>query len=112
MLAWLMVSIHVFVEHHLGDAQLSPAAVAAAHRICVRYLHRLFQLRGISVSAWIGQRRLEWCRRDLGDPVLAELPVRVVAARWGLRPEEFSKAFRVAYGTASRDCRRLDHHPE
>jgi AraC-like DNA-binding protein len=109
----LMVSIHSFIERNLGDPQLSPAAVAAAHPISVRYLHRLFQRQGISVSAWIRQRRLERCRRELGDPLLAELPIRAIAARWGWRrPEEFSKAFRVAYGTTPRDYRHRAHHPK
>jgi AraC-like DNA-binding protein len=102
-----MAGIHSFIEHNLGDLQLSPAAVAVAHHISVRYLHRLFQCQGITVSAWIRQRRLERCRRDLGDPLLAELPIRAIAACRGLRPEEFRRAFRVAYRTTPRDYRRL-----
>jgi hypothetical protein len=30
--------------------------IAAAHRICVRYPHRLFQSEGTTVSRWIQQR--------------------------------------------------------
>ncbi|WP_189145366.1 hypothetical protein [Streptomyces lacrimifluminis] len=43
-------------------------AHAACHHISVRYLHRLFPPQGITVSAWIRQRRPERCRRDLADP--------------------------------------------
>jgi hypothetical protein len=39
----LVVGIYSFIEHNPGDSQLSPAVVAAAHHISVRYLHRLFQ---------------------------------------------------------------------
>ncbi|TDU02139.1 AraC-like DNA-binding protein [Streptomyces sp. 846.5] len=102
----LMVAIHAFIEHNLGDAALSPTTVAAAHHISVRYLHLLFQRQSTTVSAWIRHRRLERCRRDLTDLHWAQLPIHAVAARWGFRhPEEFSRAFRARYGAAPRDYR-------
>jgi AraC-like DNA-binding protein len=75
----LMVGIRSFVERNLGDAQLSPAAVAAAHHISVRYPHRLFQQQGATVSSWIRHRRLERCRRDLAEPALSLRPIHAVA---------------------------------
>ena len=104
----LMVGIHSFIEHHLGDPQLSPAVVAAADHISVRYLHRLFQQQGSTVSGQIRQRRLERCRRDLAEPALSALPVHAVGARWGFRhAADFSRAFRVAYGMPPGEYR---HH--
>ncbi|QJS99186.1 helix-turn-helix domain-containing protein [Streptomyces asoensis] len=95
----LMVGIHSFIERNLGDLKLSPSAVAASHHISVRYLHRLFQPQGITVSAWIRQRRLERCRRDLADPRLSDRPIGFLAARWGfVHASEFTRAFRRAYG--------------
>jgi AraC-like DNA-binding protein len=59
------------------------------------------------VAAWIRERRLERCRRDLLDPVLAERPVSAVAARWGLTdPAAFSRLFRAAYGVPPLEYRR------
>ncbi|MEV6166299.1 helix-turn-helix domain-containing protein [Streptomyces sp. NPDC052052] len=102
----LLVGIHSFIERNLGDPQLSPATIAAAHHISVRYLHLLFQQRGTTVSAWIRHRRLERCRRDLTDPLLCQQPLHSVAARWGFRhPAEFSRAFRAAHGMPPRDYR-------
>ncbi|MFI0937328.1 helix-turn-helix domain-containing protein [Streptomyces sp. NPDC021020] len=102
----LTAGIHDFIEHNLGDRQLSPAAVAAAHHISLRYLHLLFQRQGTSVAAWIKQRRLDRCRRDLGDPHLAHVPIAAIASRWGLPlPAEFSRAFRAAYGMTPSDYR-------
>ncbi|MFJ9026737.1 helix-turn-helix domain-containing protein [Streptomyces sp. NPDC102259] len=95
----LMAGIHSFIERNLGDPQLSPAAIAASHHISVRYLHKLFQAQGVTVSAWIRQQRLEGCRRDLADLQLADKPIGFLAARWGfVHASEFTRAFRRAYG--------------
>ncbi|WP_336210568.1 helix-turn-helix domain-containing protein [Nonomuraea sp. LPB2021202275-12-8] len=103
----LLLSVHAFIEQHLGEIDLDPAAVAAAHHISVRYLHRLFESRDTTVSAWIRHRRLERCRQDLADPALRSLPVSAVAARWGLPDSaHFSRLFRRAYGLPPVEFRR------
>ncbi|MEU9165445.1 helix-turn-helix domain-containing protein [Streptomyces sp. NPDC048424] len=102
----LMLRVQGFVERHLGDARLSPQVVAAAHQISVSYLYKLFQEEGLTVAAWIRQRRLESCRRDLSDPRLDSHPVHVIAARWGfLSNAHFSRAFRAAYGMSPKEYR-------
>jgi AraC-like DNA-binding protein len=95
-----------FIERHLGDSDLTPAAVAVAHHISVRQLHRLFATEDVSVAAWIRQRRLDACRRDLADPRLGRQPVHLIAARWGLgSPAQFSRAFKQAYGVSPGEYR-------
>ncbi|MFI1482053.1 helix-turn-helix domain-containing protein [Streptomyces sp. NPDC020747] len=95
----LMVGIHSFIERNLGDPHLSPGAVAGSHHISVRFLHKLFQAQGVTVNAWIRQRRLERCRRDLADPQLADKTIGFLATRWGfVHASEFTRAFRRAYG--------------
>jgi AraC-like DNA-binding protein len=102
-----LVRIHAFIEQHLGEADLSPGVVAAAHHVSVRYLHRLFEGQETTVAAWIRRRRLERCRRDLADPALGAVPVSTVAARWGLPdPAHFSRVFRRAYGLPPAEYRR------
>jgi AraC-like DNA-binding protein len=102
----LLRQIDAYVQQRLGDPELTPAAVAAAHHISTRYLHRLFQDRDTTVAAFIRGQRLERCRRDLADPALGRLPIRAIAARWGFaHPADFSRAFRAAYGTPPRDYR-------
>jgi AraC-like DNA-binding protein len=103
----LLLRVHTFIEQHLGEADLAPGQVAAAHHVSVRYLHRLFEHQDTTVAAWIRHRRLERCRRDLADPALLALPVSAVAARWGLPdPAHFSRLFRHAYGQPPADYRR------
>ncbi|XVQ06272.1 helix-turn-helix domain-containing protein [Spirillospora sp. CA-255316] len=103
----LLRHVHAFVEQHLGDTGLSPAMVAAAHHVSLRYLHRLFESQDTTVAAWIRHRRLERCRRDLADPVYLGQPVSAIAARWGLPdPAHFSRLFRRVYGTPPAEYRR------
>lgn len=95
----LLPRIYAFAEERLGDPDLSPRTIAAAHHVSVRYLHRLFQTEGTTVSSWIRHRRLERCRRELLDPALTDRPIAAIAARWGFsHAAHFSRVFRAAYG--------------
>lgn len=95
----LLRSVHTFVEERLGDPSLTPAGIAAAHYVSLRYLYKLFETQGHGVADWIRRRRIERCRRDLLDPAHRHLPVSAVAARWGLpNPAHFSRLFRATYG--------------
>ncbi|MER5644283.1 helix-turn-helix domain-containing protein [Streptosporangium sp. NPDC002524] len=103
----LLMRVQAFIEKRLGEADLSPSAIAAAHHISLRHLHRLFQPEGVTVGGWIRLRRLERCRRDLADPLTNDLPVRTVASRWGFTSDShFSRAFRAAYGASPAAYRR------
>jgi AraC-like DNA-binding protein len=106
----LLLRVQAFIEARLGDPELSPGAIAAAHYISPRYLYKLFEAegQGWGVAGWIRQRRLERCRRDLLDPALAGRSVSAIAARWGLvNATHFSRAFRGAYGVAPVEYRLL-----
>jgi AraC-like DNA-binding protein len=104
----LLLQIRAFIEQNLGDPDLTPRTVAAAHYVSIRYLHKLFETQESTVAEWIRRRRLERCRRDLLDPALHALPVNAIAARWGLlNAAHFSRAFRAAYGTTPGEYRRL-----
>jgi AraC-like DNA-binding protein len=97
--AVLFARVRSFILARLGDAALTPEAIAAAHHISLRTLHRVFQANGVSVASWIRQLRLERCRADLADPALRAVPVQSTAARWGFTdPSSFSRAFKAAYG--------------
>ncbi|MFJ5306814.1 helix-turn-helix domain-containing protein [Streptomyces sp. NPDC088350] len=96
--------VRSYVELHLADPDLSPESIAFAHNISVRYLHKLFQHEGTTVSRLIRQRRLDACRRELDRARHRRLTVAAVAHRWGFTsPSHFSKAFRDAYGMSPKE---------
>jgi AraC-like DNA-binding protein len=103
----LLASVQTFIDRRLADPGLSPSAIAGAHHLSLRYLYKLFETQHISVAAWIRDRRLERCRRDLADPALADWSVSAIAARWGLvDPAHFSRTFRAVYGLSPTEYRR------
>jgi len=78
----LLMRIHAFIEQNLGDSDLAPGPVAAAHYISVRYLYRLFT------------------------------PVSAVAARWGMPdPAHFNRLFKRTYGLPPAEYRRVSLAP-
>ncbi|MCF0096987.1 helix-turn-helix domain-containing protein [Micromonospora sp. MH99] len=88
-----------FIDRHLGSAELNPRSVAAAHHISLRSLHRLFEAEATTAAELIRAKRLERCRRDLGNPLHLRHPVHVIAARWGFTDKaHFSRLFRAHYG--------------
>lgn len=102
----LLLRVQSHIRRQLRDPGLCPDSIAAAHHISTRYLHRLFQEQGLTVSSWIRQLRLERCRRALANPALATVPVGAIAARWGFtQPAVFTRAFRAAYGLTPSDVR-------
>lgn len=102
----LRARIDAFINQHLGDDGLTPATVAAAHHISLRTLHRLFQGEDMTVGELIRTRRLERCRRDLINPLMATQPIYAIAARWGFPDKaHFSRLFRATYGLSPQEYR-------
>lgn len=102
----LVQRIRSHIDRNLASTDLSPASIASAHFISTRHLHGLFQEQGVTVSTWIRTRRLEQCRRDLLDPMLADRPVAAIAARWGfVDAAHFSRAFKSAFGISPSEYR-------
>jgi AraC-like DNA-binding protein len=104
----LQLKIFDFIEKRLTDPSLSPSVIAAAHNISLRYLHLLFHGKGVTVAAWIRERRLDRCRRDLRNPELARQPVSAVGAHWGFPDATvFSRTFKQAFGMPPGEYREL-----
>ncbi|MGW0998827.1 helix-turn-helix domain-containing protein [Streptomyces sp. NPDC002523] len=87
------------VQARLSEPGLAPQDIADQHGISLRYLHRLFQLHGTTVNAWVRARRLEAARHELARPGAAHRSVAAVAVHWGFTsPSHFSRTFRETYG--------------
>lgn len=95
----LASDVRAYIDARLDDSSLNPADIAKAHFVSPRHLHAVFSAEGVTLAAWIRERRLERIRRDLSDAMLATEPVGSIAARWGLGDAaHFSKLFRERYG--------------
>lgn len=99
-----LARIKDYILRRLGDPDLAPEQIAAAHYLSVRYLHKLFQHEDATVARWIQRQRLDMCRRELARPAAGTATVAAVAGRWGfVSASHFSRAFRAAYGITPRE---------
>lgn len=112
----LLTRIQAFIDGRLADPDLTPDAIARAHQISVRYLHKVFQTADVTVSRWIQRRRLQECRRELARREAAGRTIAAVACQWGFTSAaHFSRVFREAYGLSPAEWRdsaaRAPHVP-
>lgn len=96
LLRW---QVRRFIDRHLGDTELSPSMIAAAHHVSVRQLYRLLSDDESGIAALVRGRRLERCREDLSNSRLRDIPAAAISARWGFTSyPHFSRLFRNTYG--------------
>lgn len=94
------------IDRHLADPGLGVVSLAAAFRMSERNLHKLFEGSGSTLSAYIRDRRLAMCKRDLASRALMSRHIAEIARHWGFTdPGHFSKAFRSAYGMSPTELR-------
>jgi AraC-like DNA-binding protein len=103
----LLHAVREHIELHLGDPELDPGRIAAAHFISVRQLHRIFADQDETVARYIRRRRLERCREELLLAGSREVSLTAIAHRSGFPdPGVFGRAFRVAYGISPSQYRQ------
>jgi AraC-like DNA-binding protein len=99
--------IRSYVLNHLRDPELSIDRMAAALNCTKRYLHRAFQVEGVSISDYIWQLRLDRCRKEIMDPNYQGKSITEIAFSWGFNSSpHFSAAFKERFGTSPSVCRR------
>lgn len=102
----LLARADAFVRDNLGDPELTPRTLAAAHHVSLRRLQQVLAAEGTTPAALIRTRRLERCRRALADPRQHDRPVHAVAARWGFPDHaHFSRLFKSTYGMSPSEYR-------
>ena len=91
------VRAQFFIREHLRDPELSIDQISAALGCTKRYLHMLFSDRGVTVSDYIWQARLQHCRQELETQ--AGKTITDVAFSWGFSSSShFSRVFRKYFG--------------
>ena len=103
------VRLHRILEYlnaNLQDPDLTPNAIAAAHGISTRYLSKLFECQGVSVTRYILDRRLDRCRTELEDACSAHKQITEIAFYWGFSSaSHFSRTFKERYGMTPTQAR-------
>nr|WP_315392758.1 helix-turn-helix domain-containing protein [uncultured Duganella sp.] len=98
--------VQEFILQHLHVDDLTPAKVAAANQISVRYLHLLFADTGTSVGEYMLGKRLEACQRALTDPACRQLHISEIAFRWGFQSvSHFCRTFKRRFGMTPGEAR-------
>lgn len=104
-----MLRIKHYIDENLGNPDLSPALIANANRISVRYLHWLFSPLGDTVAKYIIQQRLQRCYRELSNPMMSNRTITDIAFSWGFNNStHFSRRFKQEFGVSPSEFRKTD----
>jgi AraC family transcriptional regulator, positive regulator of tynA and feaB len=99
----LRAAMDRYIDRHLLDETVTPAAVASAHSVSIRTVNRIFRATGQTVSEVIRVRRLARAREELTN---SDRPISTIAHRWGFSDtSHFSRSFKACYGSSPTDYR-------
>lgn len=95
-----------YILQNLRDPALDVGQVAGAFHCSKRYLHKVFANKRTTISECIWKPRLEGCRADLQNPVMAGRSMTDIAFSWGFNNyTHFSRKFKEAFGMPPRGVR-------
>ena len=99
----LRSSIERYIDRHLLDGAVTPAAIAAAHWVSIRTVNRVFSATGQTVGEVVRARRLARARAEVAA---GDRPISEIAHRWGFSDtSHFSRTFKAHYGYSPTDYR-------
>lgn len=99
----LQLSMERWIKQHLAEGDVTPTAIATAHAVSVRTVHRTFATHGKTVGEVVRTRRLARAREEVVDGKAA---FTSIAQRWGFADSgHFSRAFKAHYGVSPREYR-------
>ena len=95
------------IEHNLHSPDLCVGELAKQFGFSIRYIQRLFSEEDCTVSKYIRRKRLEGCKRQLGDPAWLNHSITEIAFNWGFNSSaHFSRVFKEEYGINAREYRK------
>jgi AraC-like DNA-binding protein len=101
-------AVRADIARHLTDPMLSPASIARRQRITPRYLHKLFEGEGTTLSRQIVDLRLLHVQRQLADPLHAPRTISEIAYGAGFNDlSTFNREFRRRFGATPTELRAL-----
>lgn len=101
-----LASLKADIVDHVGQRDMSIAALAARHRLSPRHLHRLFEQEPVSLSEFVNDQRLSLAHRMLADPRFAHLRISDIAFDAGFEDlSAFNRMFRKKFETTPTEVR-------
>jgi AraC-like DNA-binding protein len=99
-------AIKADVVRNLPDRDVSVTALAARHRVSVRYIQRLFESEGTTLSQFVLGQRLVRVHRMLADPRHADRAISTIVYDAGFGDlSTFNREFRRRFGATPSDVR-------
>jgi AraC-like DNA-binding protein len=94
------------IARNLTDGDVSAGALATRHRVTARYIHKLFEGEGTTLSRFVLGQRLSRVHRLLTDPRSAGQTIGALSFAAGFGDlSTFNHAFRRFYGATPSDVR-------
>jgi AraC-like DNA-binding protein len=101
-----MRAIKAEIARNLQDGDVSAPALARGQGISPRYIQKLFEQEGTSLSRFVLRQRLARVHRMLTDPGLVDLTIGAIAYRAGFGDlSTFNREFRRQFGATPSDIR-------
>jgi AraC-like DNA-binding protein len=99
-------AIEADIERNLASGNVRPAVLAVRHGVTPRYLHKLFEAEGTTLSRYVLNKRLARVYGLLTDPRLAGRAIGSIAYDAGFADlSTFNREFRRRYGATPSDVR-------
>jgi AraC-like DNA-binding protein len=99
-------TIKADIARNLQDGDVSAAALARAQRVSPRYIQKLFESEGTTLSRYVLGQRLARVHRMLTDPRQADLTIGAIAYKAGFGDlSTFNREFRRHFGATPSDVR-------
>jgi AraC-like DNA-binding protein len=99
-------AIRADIMNNLGSDEVRAAALAARHGVTPRYIQKLFESEGTTLSRFVLRQRLASVHRMLTDPRHAGSSIGTLAYSAGFGDlSTFNREFRRCYGATPSDVR-------
>ena len=99
-------AIKAYVNANIGSSPISMEEVAAHQGVTARYVRKLFEVEGLSFTAYVAERRLARAHVMLTDRLRAPAPISAIAYDVGFGDlSYFNRAFRRRYGATPSEIR-------
>jgi AraC-like DNA-binding protein len=101
-----MRAIKAEIAQRFQHGPVSAELLARSQRVSPRYIHKLFETEGTTLSRFVLGQRLARVHRMLTDPALADLTIGAIAYRAGFGDlSTFNRKFRQHFGATPSDIR-------